>query len=293
MNVTKHRGLDDGPKSLMAPRKAVNQYQGLDSNQSPSVPVPAAAPQSPGGYQGLPSAGAYGGGGYEAFLTRGLNMSGNQVLDGKDPRGGYRYTEGPFKGMTTSQAETKARKMYAGLGSSVRRKYEGMAQGFDIRSSREKAPAGNSPNSPVNPDPTPRPIASPLAAETGDIAQGVADSVARGAVNDVDPAMKTPAGSAVNDAVTAATQSFPLESVTAAKPQAPDNGTSYGGNRVYVNKAAGETPPEGSVWVGMKDGLEIYESGKGIQAASASAAKQTAARHQAWKPAKGTNIMGR
>ena len=80
------------------------------------------------------------GGGFEAFLTRGLNQSGGRRLDGRarGKKRGYKYMEGPFKGLTQGQATEKARSMYAGLGDSERRRYEGVAAGDDIRSSREK-----------------------------------------------------------------------------------------------------------------------------------------------------------
>lgn len=87
------------------------------------------------------------GGGFESFLSRGLDKSGGRSLSGR-ARGnkrGYKYREGPFKGLTQGQAVEKARSMYAGLPDSVRRKYEGRASGDDIRSSREKRPVSPTP----------------------------------------------------------------------------------------------------------------------------------------------------
>jgi len=76
-------------------------------------------------------------GGFEAFLSRGLALSGTPRMKGGSKKPGFIYREGPFKGLNQGQAEEKARSMYANLHDSVRKKYENRANMLDVRSNRE------------------------------------------------------------------------------------------------------------------------------------------------------------
>lgn len=82
-------------------------------------------------------------GGYEASLEDALNRSGNRRSRGGSRRGGFRYTGGPFRGLTMDEAVARHRADYTRLPDHQKRAWEARAGMRDVRSSRERS-AGDS-----------------------------------------------------------------------------------------------------------------------------------------------------
>lgn len=82
-------------------------------------------------------------GGFEASFDDALNRSGPRRIDGRSRRGGARYTEGPFRGLTLSQAMALHRDAYARMSDQQRKAWEAKAGFVDVRSSRERGGDGS------------------------------------------------------------------------------------------------------------------------------------------------------
>ena len=69
--------------------------------------------------------------GVEAFIQTGLSQAGGRRIGGRGSRNkpGSTYRREWASGLTINQATEKARRMNAGLGDGVRRKYEGQTSG--------------------------------------------------------------------------------------------------------------------------------------------------------------------
>jgi hypothetical protein len=77
--------------------------------------------------------------GVDRFIeSRMAGSAGTRELRG-NRRGGAKYTEGPYKGLTEGQARERARQEYAGLNDAQRSRYEQGAQARDVMSARELA----------------------------------------------------------------------------------------------------------------------------------------------------------
>lgn len=78
--------------------------------------------------------------GFAAALETYLARGGGRRMKGGSSKGGYRFTEGPIKGMTVEQATAKARELWRSSPESVREKYAGMEASMLAPS--EMAPTG-------------------------------------------------------------------------------------------------------------------------------------------------------
>lgn len=122
--------------------------------------------------------------GFAAALETYLSRGGGTRSDGKRRKAGFRYTEGPIKGLTIEQATQKARELWAKAPESVRSKYANRDSRLLTRSERliqgispapSGAPAGTAGQAPSTVAPAAPPVdtAVPSPADPASIVPGL------------------------------------------------------------------------------------------------------------------------